>query len=37
MTRERRESRAKAFADGFPLLSGRDGKFAVEIFELMPT
>jgi hypothetical protein len=36
MTRERRESRAKAFTDGLPLLSGSDGKFAVEIVELMP-
>jgi hypothetical protein len=36
MTRERRESRAKAFTDGLPLLSNSDGKFAVEIVELMP-
>ena len=37
MRRKRRETRAKAFADGFPLLSGSDGKFAGEIVELMPT
>ena len=27
---------AKAFTDGLPFLSNSDGKFAVEIFELMP-
>jgi YCII-related domain-containing protein len=28
---------AKAFTDGLPFLSNRDGKSAVEIFELLPT
>jgi hypothetical protein len=27
---------AKAFTDGLPFLSNSDGKFAVEIFELLP-
>ncbi len=27
---------AKAFTDGHPFLSSSDGKFAVEIFELLP-
>jgi hypothetical protein len=27
---------AKAFTDGLPFLSNGDGKFAVEIFELLP-
>jgi hypothetical protein len=27
---------AKAFTDGLPFLSNRDGKHAVEIFELLP-
>jgi YCII-related domain len=27
---------AKAFTEGLPFLSGRDGKRAVEIFELLP-
>jgi hypothetical protein len=27
---------AKAFTDGLPFLSNRDGKYAVEIFELLP-
>jgi hypothetical protein len=27
---------AKAFTDGLPFLSNRDGRFAVEIFELLP-
>jgi YCII-related domain len=27
---------AKALTDGLPFLSGSDGKFAVEIFELLP-
>jgi hypothetical protein len=36
MTRERRESRAKAFTDGLPHLSNSDGKSAVVIVELMP-
>jgi hypothetical protein len=27
---------AKALTDGLPFLSGRDGKCAVEIFELLP-
>jgi hypothetical protein len=27
---------AKALTDGLPFLSNRDGKFAVEIFELLP-
>jgi hypothetical protein len=27
---------AKTFTDGLPFLSNRDGKFAVDIFELLP-
>jgi hypothetical protein len=34
--RRSRFAAAKAFTDGLPFLSGIDGKFAVEIFELPP-